>query len=211
MRNRRLSRILLFGLVAVTILLFYRIVRDDSDPRVVAELTDIGLDDLAMTAFEVEAEPAEVTIVATGSLQSDSVLAAYPWILRSSDRTLVWRMTAGSGVRDGQLLSVEEDIVVDPDRYELYFASFGDPGQPTSPPEGLLDKIIAEFDDEFAKWRSQSSKWEVSILHAHDAEGSRLQEVKLDHHYHHSDDPLLIWTSAPAKPGRRKHARGWND
>ena len=102
---------MLVGLVAVTIMLVYRVLRDDWNPAVIVSMDRLGTQELNVTAFSVEGEPTELQIIATGSLQSDTLLAAYPWLLRHSDRSVVWKMDPRSSSREkGMLVSVDDRI-----------------------------------------------------------------------------------------------------
>ena len=76
----------------MTIMLVYKVLHDDWAPGVVVSLSDLSTDELNATAFTVEGEPTELEIRATGSLQSDTLMAAYAWILKRSDRKVVWKM-----------------------------------------------------------------------------------------------------------------------
>lgn len=199
MKRKGLTRILLVGLVAVTIMLIVRVLRDDWNPAVIVSLTRLGPHELNVTAFTVEGEPAELRIVATGSLQSDTLLAAYPWLLRRSDRSIVWKMAPGSITRDrGMLVSVDDRIWLEPDDYDVYFASYGNPGEPSSRPEGTFDKFLAWFDDDYQEWLSESNQWKIVVTAGSDEAQHRVRPAYPAESL--PKNPLLIWTSGPVEP-----------
>ena len=195
MKKRGLSRFLLVALVAVTAVVLYKIVSDDWEPGVVVSLSGLEVDDLESTAFRVVDEPTMVEISATGSRQIDTLLAAYPWIIRSSDRSLVWRLRADAsdGSEGGMLVSTSQIVELDPDTYEVYFASYGHPQEPVAEPEGFIDKIIASFNDEFEKWRTESNKWQVIIKAPTPESKNRLKAA--DRVREITENPLEIWNS----------------
>jgi hypothetical protein len=196
MKRRGLSRILLLGLVAVTIMLLYKVLRDDWNPGVAVSLSHLSPDELQMTAFKVEGEPTELEIQATGSLQSDTLLAAFPWILKRSDRSVAWKMEPNAGERDsGMLVSVTERIWLEPDEYDVYFASFGNQGFPSSQPGGVVDKFLSMFNDDFQKWRNESSHWKITVTAGSEETQSRVKPTEPAHTVY--EGPRVVWTSGP--------------
>ncbi|MGD8415283.1 MAG: hypothetical protein PVF33_13670, partial [Candidatus Latescibacterota bacterium] len=194
LRNKIVTRILLIGLVAVTIMLLLKVIRGDWEPGVVTSLDGLDPDNLSVTAFAVEQAPAEIEISAVGSLQSDTLLAAYPWILNRSDRSLEWRMTASNSEHDGGMLaSVNDRIMLDPGEYDVYFASYGYPDLPTASPEGFIDRLIHRFNDDFEKWRTESNRWKIIIKAGSEDDQTRLRPADIQKWL--PDDPLTIWSS----------------
>jgi len=165
MRRNGLTRILLLGLVVVTILLLVRLFagKSNGDALVFFE-GDFEVDDLKHSAFAVHDRQVKAIVTATGSLQSDTLLAAYPWILRANDRTLVWSLDPARSERGaGMTVTQTETIVLEPGEYEAYFASYGDPLLPAAPPTTFFDRVSAAIDSDFQRWRTEDRRWTFSI------------------------------------------------
>lgn len=196
MRRNGLTRLLLLGLVAVTILLVVRIFRSPSNgDSVVYFDDDHEVESLNHVAFKVRDRAVKVEITATGSLQSDDVLAAYPWVIRDEDRSLVWSLDTRKAVRgSGMTTSASEVLTLEPGVYHAYFASFGDPSQPTAPPESFFDKISAMIDSDFARWRHEADHWDFAIRPLADTDRPLIESVDDDELGEHG---LVVWSTGP--------------
>ncbi len=179
MSRNSVSRVLLFALVGVTGILLYRMFQDTDHPHGVVVFDDgFGLDYLRHTAFEVEEAPVMVTIDATGSFQSDNVLAAYGWIVRRDDRAVVWTMRPETVTRDkGSTATIDDEAELAPGIYDAYFTSYGDPLQPATQGTSFFDKLSAFFDEDFRRWRTEYNKWKFLVQAASPEEASRVRQV----------------------------------
>ncbi len=117
-------------LVAVlAVLIFARIIAGPPKPKGLIVMTNLKLRQLETAAFQVDA-PTAVRVDATGSTDERdgaSGLATSVWILNTRDRTVVWDMEQRPLVEGrGTLRHVKADtFILDPGRYEAYFASYG--------------------------------------------------------------------------------------
>lgn len=200
MRRRGISRILLFGLVVVTVLLVVRIFNGTSDgDALVAFESDLKVDQLRHRAFAVRDRAVKLQISATGSLQSDSVLAAYPWIIDGTGHQLVWVLDPDRAIPGPGMTISEEDVVtLQPGRYDAYFTSYGDPLRPASPPTSFFDRISAAIDSDFQRWRTEKGHWRFTIQPV-TPEDRRL--VVTVSSADRPEDENLIWSTGPVGSG----------
>lgn len=179
MSRSRVSRLLLTALVGVIGLLIFRMFQDTSPPHGVVVFEEgFEVDHLRHTAFEVEQAPVMVTIDAAGSFQSDDVLAAYGWIIRRDDRTVIWSMRPETVTRGkGALATIHDEVQLAPGLYDAYFASYGDPLLPATQGTSFFDKLSAFLDEDFRRWRTEYKKWRLLIQAASPEEAGRIRTV----------------------------------
>lgn len=196
MRRSGLTKLLLFGLVVVTVLLFVRVFSDSSDGLALVVFEgDFEVDDLKHGMFAVHDRPVQVRVSATGSLQSDSVIAAYPWILRHDDRTVVWKLERPRAVREkGMTLTQSDIITLDPGNYDAYFTSYGDPALPAAPAESFFDRISAFIDSDFQRWRTESGQWHFSIEPLAAEDGPLIVNASMNET---PESQGLVWSTGP--------------
>jgi len=162
--RRGITKLLLFGLVAATGMLIVRLVKGPPKSEALVSFDELKVDRLVQSAFDVQDRPVRVQIAATGSLQSDSVLAAYPWIRRMGDREVVWALDPSrSEPGKGMTLSQRSVVTLDPGHYDAFFTSYGDPLRPSADPVSFFDRISSIIDDDFQRWRTEAGRWNFSI------------------------------------------------
>lgn len=94
---------------------------------------DIDSNELRSTALELT-RAVELNVSATATIAEDSKqLVAYPWILDSESRKVVWTVDPGQAKRAGRrrdkgLMLVKQDqaLRLDAGQYEVYFSTYGD-------------------------------------------------------------------------------------
>ena len=199
MDKRTIVRIELILLACLATLVIFRVFRGLPALDGEVTLSEIGRGDLEHQAFRIE-EPTRVNITALGSLESkdanrsaDAVMAAYPWIVRRSDRSLVWRMDPShSEIEDGTLLRTEESVQLQPGDYDLYFASFGS-SRGSSSSHRFFGVRLTDH------WTADRKHWQVALK----AENGELESLKgtLDS-YGPEAMPNVIWTSGTMRDDR---------
>lgn len=196
MRRNGLTRILLIGLVVVTILLLFRLLGSTANgDSFVLFQGDFKVDQLRRSGFVVHNRPVEVEVSATGSLQSDSVLAAYPWILREDNRELVWTLDLRRATRGpGMTIATTQTLTLQPGRYDAYFTSYGDPLRPASPPVSFFDRVSAVIDSDFQRWRTESGRWQFSIHSLSAKDQPLIVAATVDDQ---QPDDRVIWSTGP--------------
>ena len=165
-------------------------------PALEGEMTilDIDAGDLVHRAFAVD-DATDLGIVAYGSLEdegselSPEALAAYPWIIRRKDRSLVWRMDPSRGeVVKGTLVRVDDTVRVGPGEYDLYFASFG-------------VKHVAHKGNPLLRlaghWSADRKNWQVA-LRASDGVALHELESTVDSVPPAFED-AVVWSSGPVR------------
>ncbi len=202
MNKKKIVRVELLLLAVLAVLVVSRVFQ--GLPTLDGEVTinDISRADLEHKAFEV-LDAADVTIVAFGSLEdanysrsSEAPMAAYPWIIRRSDRKLVWKMDpANAAVQEGgMLLRAENTVSLEPGLYDLYYATFGS-SKNSARDRRLFGVRLGEH------WTADRKRWQVALR----AESGSISAIRDE------DDTIgpenmdnVIWASGPMR--NRKHA-----
>ncbi|MDX1429336.1 MAG: hypothetical protein R3282_03565, partial [Rhodothermales bacterium] len=205
MRNKRLVRIQLAVLGALTILLVGRVVVGEGEPEGVVVISGLDVGELRVSSFHLEeAEP--FLLEATGSLEEkfDSerplpALAAYPWILNRATREVVWQMEpANVQVETATAVHAATTITLEPGHYDVFFSSFGNTRH--SRHKGNLLKTLLG-----THWTSDKDQWRVLLRSAKDGESSsRVVDVN-DEKVLAPTGNGLIWTTAPMKGYSKAH------
>ena len=204
MKRPGIIRFQLLLLAVVTLLVIWRSTKPPPPPDGLIVYSGIEPGRLLEEAFRVE-QPVQVVIDATGSFESeeqaDSIsLAAYGWVLRREDRTVVWSMhSAPLQKGDNTLALVTDTVEFQPGVYDVYFASYGNEDVSSiglSLLDGLLDLSVG--DGHF--WRNDADKWQMVVRTLGD---TLAPPVHLD-----TASPVflpgeeeLLWTSAPMEGG----------
>lgn len=201
MDKNKIVRIELALLAVLAVLLVLRVFR--GLPALDGEVTmsDIDRADLVHDSF-VLSEQAVVNIVAFGSMESATnarsasmEMAAYPWIMRRSDRTMVWKMDpAHSEVVEGTLLKTEYDVTLDAGTYDLYYASYGS-SRSSSRNRGFLGVRLNDH------WTGDRKQWQVALK----ASNGQLTEVSGESisAYGPESIPNLVWTSGTMRDRKK--------
>lgn len=147
--KQAIVRVQLGLLLMLAALVVYRVMRGPATPR--GNVVFASLDDRELRHAALAAEASvPVVIRATGSFDSrgpEGQLAAYAWMIRRSDRSLVWSMNSGN-VEPGRgtLAHVRDDtLVLGPGEYDVYFASFGVQARRGGPQQWRRDRRHWEF------------------------------------------------------------------
>jgi len=193
MKKRKFVRLQLLALLAVILLLIYRVKEGPPKPKGLVVFTDIGLETLKHKAFLVERTDTLV-ITATGSFEGEqNDLAAYGWVLRRDDRSVVWHMEPGASNREKKTLAtVEDTIVVNPGTYDTYFTAYG---------SRLNPEVSSSFWETLTSgdnaWRNDQRKWSLVLR---PLQGGKDNVLLIDDGENNDRAPQgegLLWTSAP--------------
>lgn len=126
MRNKGLRRIQLFLLLAVGVLIIWRMT---ASPQGVGFVTISDLDErqLASRYFEVFS-PATISIAGEVSFEDDRVgsdLAVIAWILDGKTGDVVWRTDVDNVQREGVRAIVEDSVRLEAGDYAVHFSTLG--------------------------------------------------------------------------------------
>ena len=131
----RFSRVKIILLLFLGTLAVTRLFMGPLPPPGAVVLSDLDVRELAQESFQVS-ESTQVLIDAVGSVderEEATGLAAYAWITEGGN--MVWSMNDAKFIQEGSLASVEnETLVLDPGRYTLHFASYGQLQLKSRPP-----------------------------------------------------------------------------
>ena len=200
MKRSGIIRFQLLLLAVLTLLVLWRAMKPPPPPDGLVVYSSIEPDLLLEEAFRVE-QPVRVVIDATGSFESeeqaDSVsLAAYGWVLRREDRTVVWSMHSAPLRKGNNTLALVTDTVeFQPGVYDAYFASYGNEEVSSfglSLLDGLLDLSVG--DGHF--WRNDADKWRMVVRTLGDTLAGRVHLDAVSPLFL-PDEEELLWTSAP--------------
>lgn len=203
MNRKKVVRVELFLLAAVTLLLAYRVMQGPPSPEGVVSFSDIDSEEVRHTAFVVE-HPVRVVIDAVGSLEStrqeDAELAAYGWILDRRSREVIWKMSAAASTRDrGHIASQRDTVELNPGIYDAWYTSYGNRHSHLSP-FTIFDRIFGNG----SAWRKDEKHWKMIVQQV----GTRTAAVTPLHgepHEHLVPRPTnQIWTSAPMRGNRER-------
>lgn len=197
-RRQTLRRLLLLMLFVAFGLLLFRLVAGPPQPAGLVVWTELDAGALRHAAFEV-GTLARFAVEATGSFEQAEgtpALAAYPWIVRRSDRTVVWRMSADDAQRDRGTLALRRDTFeLDAGTYDVYFAAYGNDARSRQAP-GFFDRLLGGE----ARWQGDASKWRV-VLQALDGAPARALDGQPPAPAALGDE-RLVWSSAPMRSRR---------
>lgn len=200
MRKRKIVRLQLIALVAVLLLVLYRVFEGPPRPKGAVVFTDVEPEQLKHAAFTLEA-PDTFVVTATGSFEPAATppsLAAYGWVLRREDRSVAWVMTAERAVRGrGTLAEATDTLHLAPGTYDVYYTSYGNRrgavrGRP----------FWERFTRPESSWRNDSRKWSLVLRSLTDARDrfALLKGEEQDVRAPRGEG--LLWSTAPMQ-GRR--------
>jgi hypothetical protein len=180
----------LFALVALVI---WRVTKGPPTPEGFLVMSDLDVGRLHHEVLELTA-PVTLAVEAAGSLEdanNPTVMAAYGWVLRRSDRQVVWQMDPARAERDGgTLFKLHDTLRLEPGTYDVFFTTFG-------------NTLDARDHSELASWFTghwvqDENKWHL-VMRLEGTEGQGIAQV-----VEHQEDATLaphpqgrIWTSAP--------------
>jgi hypothetical protein len=180
----------LFALVALVI---WRVTKGPPTPEGFLVMSDLDVGRLHHEVLELTA-PATLAVEAAGSLEdadNPTVMAAYGWVLRRSDRQVVWQMDPAHAERDGgTLFKLHDTLRLEPGTYDVFFTTFG---------STLDSRDHNELAGWFTgHWVQDENKWHL-VMRLEGTEGQGIAQV-----VEHQEDAALaphpqgrIWTSAP--------------
>lgn len=190
MKRRGLVRFQIALLVVLVIIVIIRMIAGPPAPDGLVVFVDLEAESLRHAAFEL-AQPADIAVQVTGSLDEDAIplaLAAEGWIIRRADREVVWQMDPNTVERGrGSVARVPGDtLTLDAGIYDVYYASYG--GADT---HGRR------------RWRSEADQWQFVLRVVDEAVVARLlpdQPLEdLD-----AFDGHLVWKTAPMRNDQEK-------
>lgn len=204
MKKKKIVRVELVLLAAVTLLLAYRAIEGPPEPKGAVVLSDLDVERVRRHAFSID-RPTRVTIDAVGSFESENgdqpqgdLLAAYGWVLDRVEREVVWQMEPGRVTRErGSVASTRDTLVLEAGTYDVYFTTHGNRNGSRF---GItfLDRILG--DD--AAWRGDRDRWKM-ILRRAPGEEIEIKQLKDEPDAALAPThPDLIWTTAPMRGGR---------
>ncbi len=200
MKRSSIIRLQLLLLVAATLLVLWRGGKSSPPPEGLIVYSDISAGRLLQETFRVE-QPVRVALDAAGSFEADEdsenrSLAAYGWVLRRDDRTVVWDMHSPLLRRRGNTLAVITDTVaLSPGVYDVYFTSHGNRDDS---PLGLsfLDGLLDLSANDRHEWRSDAGAWRMAVRPLGDSLTERIYPDAEAPAFPPGEETLL-WTSAP--------------
>ncbi len=164
MSRRDVSRLLLAVLAALGLGL---IARASLEAKAERGFVDFGggwdADRLRHEAFRLD-RPTRLAVVATGSFETDSALAAYGWIVRRANRAVVWQLTPETATRErATLASATDTLTLDAGTYDAYFTTFGDPLLAIDAGDSFAERVAGLFRFGNRAWESDASKWQFRL------------------------------------------------
>ncbi len=170
-------------LAALSLCVLVLVLRPPEPPEGLVVFTDLEALRLNQKRFELD-ETADVAVRATGSVVSPeraNELAAWAWILRQDDHTVVWRMDVESVDRPSGTLAVVpgDTVVLTAGIYDVWYSTLGDRGP----------------------WRNDARSWEFVLdvidksLSARLLDGAEADEAA---------DTGLVWRAAPLENDARR-------
>ena len=195
MRKRKIVRLQLLALFVVLLLLLYRVVEGPPAPKGAVVFTDIEPDRLRHGAFRLNG-PDTLVVTATGSFEREAheaELAAYGWILRRDDRTVVWKMDARTARRTrGTLAEAADTVALKEGTYDVYFTSYGS-DRHRGHDGSLWDRLSGGS----GTGRNDNRKWTL-VTRTLRRETGRVERVEEEEHTTLAPQgERLLWTSAP--------------
>ncbi|SHK79725.1 hypothetical protein [Rhodothermus profundi] len=115
--------------------------------------------------------------------RSDGALAAYGWLLRASDRRVVWKMQPPPGTRSLRF-RVRDTLQLAPGRYEVFFTTQGN----VPPRTGFWTWLTPR-----PPWTRSRQEWTLRFWVLDEAALLWLEDGQLQA----PDGPALLWTAAP--------------
>lgn len=159
MQNKKLVRLQLFVLAALTIAVVARVMIGSGSPDGLIVFSDMDVGELYRASFRLErAEP--FAIEATGSIEEKfdasrpvPALATYGWILDRASREVVWKVDPTNVQIEGSTLAHSTTTVtLGPGAYDVYFTTFGN--SKSSRQAGNLFKTLLG-----THWTADAGKW----------------------------------------------------
>lgn len=198
MTRRSVSNLLLAVLAGLTLGFLIRSCADEPAPDVLVQMERLDVGELRHEAFRLD-RPARLAVAAVGAFETDAhgALAAYGWLLRRDDRSVVWQMTPGASVPGrGLLARADTTLALEPGTYDAYFTTFGDPAIRETPAGSLARRVVRLLRFGNRAWASAKSKWAFSIGPADPAgDAHRLRSDERDAA---PAGPDLLWAGGPA-------------
>ena len=189
-KRRGLIRFQIVLLMALAVLVIYRVVQGPPPPDGLVAFVGMDVHDLEYAAIELD-ERAEVAVQAVGSFEQENPsagLAARGWIVRRADREVVWQMEPGSVERGrGSLAHVRGDtFALEAGQYDIYFATYGLDASSRRP-----------------RWRSDADRWQFVLALVDETTPARLL------HGHRLADlgppeDRLVWKTAPMSNSQQR-------
>ncbi|MBT8401844.1 MAG: hypothetical protein KJO98_15300 [Rhodothermia bacterium] len=205
MQNKRLVRIQLAVLAALTILLVGRVLIGEAEPDGVVVISGVDVGELRISSFHLkESEP--FLLEATGSLErkfeSSSplpALAAYPWIINRHSREVVWEMEpANVQVGSATAVHAATTLTLEPGHYDVFFTSFGNTRY--SRQKGNMLKTLFG-----THWTADKDRWHISLRSNREGGSSALPVTADDVRALAPTGGGLVWSSAPTKGYTKAH------
>ncbi len=198
MTRRSVSSLLLIVLIVLGVALAIRAgIGHDRDHGFVDFGEGWDADELRHQAFRLD-QTARVAVTATGSFETASALAAYGWIVRRDDRSVVWQMTADNATRErGSLATTADTIMLDAGTYDAYFTTYGDPLLPVEEGDSFVERVSELLRFGNRAWTSDESKWRFRLNLVDDV-GGIADHLHGDERDATPKDPNLVWAGGPA-------------
>ena len=151
------SRLLLWVLGGVTLLLFFRVVSGPPGRSGLLVIEDVDSESLHHRSLDVDRD-VSISITGVGSYEDDRAvppLAAYGWILDRNTREVVWSMDDAEDMIRGRGLTAEvkDEIALEAGQYEVFFASYGNRVEGAAR-RTLFGRITGGLD-----WRNDEDYW----------------------------------------------------
>ncbi len=202
MKRKTLVRFELLALAAVTLLLAYRVIEGPPSPAGAVVIDDLERDELRRHSFAINA-PVRIAIESVGSFESseaDAELAAYSWLLRREDRSVVWQLDRSAARPDRETLAAATDTVeLTAGTYDAYFTTYGNRRD-----GGFGIRFLDRLFGNEASWRDDADQWTFIIRRAN---GADVNFEQVDEESGAALSPSgsgLFWSTAPM----RGHSQG---
>lgn len=117
-------------------------------------------------------KPLAVNIDAVGSFENQGVLATYAWILRDSDRAVLWQMKPDNVRKErNSLAHAVAKLNLEKGKYTVYFTTLGDKDVPNDQTQSFWQKI---FGREARTWYGDVDQWYFQLSAADAKEASNV-------------------------------------
>lgn len=190
MKRQRLTRLQLFLLLGAIGLVLWRISTRSSEIDGVVVLADMSENHVYRSGLRVDRDT-EIVISMTASFETDeerAPIASYGWILNSEDRSVIWRPSRESLVRDGVLGIVTDTIHIASGVYDVFYTTVGPTRESRSNAPFLGLKPF---------WTNDTSKWSISISSGpgQDLDNLPIREIESGSVLPEGDG--LLWATGP--------------
>lgn len=202
MNQKTIRRPLLIALGFLGILLIIRMLFGSSGREGFIVIEDLKLSQLKQARIEVE-RPVKIQVEAQGSFEKAGVLAAYGWILREGDRSVVWQMNASNTQSGrGTLATSNSTILLPKGRYRVYFTTYGDPLLPVESKSWWQNL----WGDEARSWHADENKWFMTLKLANETESTAVRVLNAPNSYIEPirESDAYLWDHSMAPPFDQK-------